>query len=376
MSQILKILLFLLMFLAVLVAFLWFPHPTEKTPPSPLNTSLQKKKTDDVSNNSTCVTENTINTELEKSWNKTWDGNDLLSEGFTADDITLILHKYKNPNFALQWRRDLYRQKSYQHTNDQSILQLRQSAILDAGYDYISTNINYPRKALENYANLPQTERQQLLMQHSPTVEDIAAFISAETLSEKELIELVQYVEEPNRIIGGEPKAYNLMNLLDYSVAYSHNQLFDELLKLGVTPTNDRYLPNTLEWAILPLAGIKFRQKETGKIQEEDRTRLKQISKTIQKLSSYNLGLDIQKNTQGVKLLVYGYPVDLNHDDINQLYNEFDIDLLGIKQKDVLTVKELSPEALKFMKEKKRVFEHNSDKTTEHCKNVEANTLK
>ncbi|MET1255478.1 hypothetical protein [Aliikangiella maris] len=218
---------------------------------------------------------------------------------------------------------------------------IQAQAILDQLIGYFNNknnnsfkvSINYPREKFSNIPNLTFEEKIKLLEVHSPSVDDVAAFIKSKQLNDSDLILLTKYTKNIDSIIGFDEMSTHL-NLLDYAVAYGHYDLFEHLISLQVFPVDDNYLNNTLELALGNLKTLLNIKEFDEELEIPDK-----LINIINKLISYGYGADIynsEKNLNLLKLNLTNWTATFNKKEIDMILHNHKLDLYSISRRDKL----------------------------------------
>jgi hypothetical protein len=200
---------------------------------------------------------------IEKSYkdtNRDWFDNEkpswrsLLDEGYTFDEVTLAVEFFKNSNFAASFRIEQLRINSSLTKSNQSLME-RVRAIFPEEFSEKSglrMATRVPNIRLEKFELLSPEKRTSLLTEVTPSIDDIAYFVSQKMYTDDDIILLLQYVENPFKIVG-----YNKIeatSLLDFAVRNTRKKVVEHLFNIGAVPTEDAYLGSTMEWALSVLS--------------------------------------------------------------------------------------------------------------------------
>jgi len=299
--------------------------------------------------------------------------NDLLIEkGYSLDEVTLAIEHYKSFNSARSWRSAQLKKVSKAQEQNRSIRERLESMTGALLPDYMRLRIGYPNDAFDRFVKLSSNEKQTVLENDLPIVDDLVAFIKAksnweyqlkfnqklnstydslveiESLKEKDLQLMLSYIEYPEEVVGsidGEA-----MTLLDYAVRYGYYDLANDILELGVKPTNDWYLRSTLETALL---GLKWRMTEGEKID-------KLVDVTRKIIAQGGLAKVDEKGENRFYGMLGNNDYDFNKDMITTLLDDHEFDLLAIEGKPLPDKDELKRSIIFSLEQERQAFFSNN----------------
>lgn len=270
-------------------------------------------------------------------------GDDLISAGYNADEVTLAIEHFNNKNHASSWREAFHKKNSFSRKKQKLFTEKVEALMGRLMPDGISLGMQYPRPQFAGFKQLDHQEKLTLLDEHPPVVDDIAAYIRDKSLTENELLLMLSYIDSPNQMIGSSD--FQLMTLLDYSVAYELINVFDYLVNKGAEPTEDFYNINTMERA---LRALHYRIKD-----KSDIANTVKIVSTLKEMGSRAKF----KVTSDESVLISPNSVlesiNINRNTIQFLLNEYDLDILGIQHQEVPDKNNLKSGIIESLKSEK-----------------------
>jgi hypothetical protein len=129
-------------------------------------------------------------------------GKKLAKEGFDLDQVTVILDRFRNYNFARSWRISQIKANSEHGARETRLAQKMAELLNGALPEGINFKLDYPQAPFSEYPDMTAAQKKQALDEQQITVDDIAALIKQKSLSEQELIELTLQLENPDSIVG------------------------------------------------------------------------------------------------------------------------------------------------------------------------------
>jgi hypothetical protein len=254
---------------------------------------------------------------------ESWDR--YLDEGYTLDDITLAIEYFTNSNFSSKFRVKQLRLHSELTTDNNEI----NKSIVEEISDFLQFGIKasraIPSAELANYALLSAKEQKKLLNDVTPNIDDLAYFIRQPEISDADVLELLDKVDNVRAIVGYGK--LDTTSLLDYAVDSSRNKVAEKLLELGLEPTSDNYLASTMEWALSRLSYTKHTAKE------ESRAKLV--------LMLINYGAKARFKEQNLTKVSASFPrgsYSFNAEEVKGLMEDYGLDLTLIKSRETILV--------------------------------------
>lgn len=205
----------------------------------------------------------------EKHWlnNGKPDWQSFLKEGYSLDAITTAIEHFQNSNFAVSFRVEQLRNNSSLVEENHSLMQ--QARSLFPQMFNIESPLRVQRKvpqtALKDFNTLSSSEKTNRLHSNTPSVDDIAYFITDNNYSDDDVLLLLSQLEDPSATVG----YYKLdaISLIDYAVNANRLRVVEHLLDIGVTITDDGYLGSTMDWALANLMiASEEKQQDAAKI--------------------------------------------------------------------------------------------------------------
>ena len=235
-------------------------HPTVQVSDNTTETFItpsQEHKTDlieDTSNYQYC--ERLINADFSDGYSwardqyKSWER--YLNQGYTLDEVTLIIEHFLNSNFAAEFRVDQLQLHSDLSNHNRQLNEELQRLLSQEQIGGLKLVRAIPAVGLIGYVSLTPSKKVTLLQQVTPSVDDIAYFIGQSEYSDLDIIELLNSVIKPDAIVGYDK--FEAISLLDYAVISARVTVVEKLLQLGLKPSEDSYLGSTMEWALRELS--------------------------------------------------------------------------------------------------------------------------
>lgn len=194
--------------------------------------------------------------QYDYSWarneHETW-GN-YLSRGHSLDEITLAVEYFLNSNFAASFRVKQLRTNSELVTKNKVLneeLKNYLPEVVESKVFQISRKI--PASTFKNYGSLSRQEKQAVLANSPPSIDDVAYFINQKNIADQDVLTLIDAVNNPNAIVGYDK--LEVTSILDYAIDANRLLVVEQLLNIGLMPTSDKYLGSSMEWALARLRG-------------------------------------------------------------------------------------------------------------------------
>ncbi|NRA83266.1 MAG: hypothetical protein HRU22_05670 [Gammaproteobacteria bacterium] len=237
-------------------------HPTDQVSDNTTETFItpsQEHKTDlieDTDNYQYC--ERLIKADFSDGYSwasdqyKSWER--YLNQGYTLDEVTLVVEHFLNSNFAAEFRVEQLRLHSDLSNQNQQLNEELQRLLSQEQISGLKLEVvrALPAAGLIGYVSLTPSKKVTLLQQVTPSVDDIAYFIGQSEYSDLDIIELLNSVIKPDAIVGYDK--FEAISLLDYAVISARVTVVEKLLQLGLKPSEDSYLGSTMEWALRELS--------------------------------------------------------------------------------------------------------------------------
>jgi ankyrin repeat protein len=173
---------------------------------------------------------------------------------YSLDEVTMVIDKLLNSNFAVTFRVKQLRK-------DSTLAQFNQKATKDAKQELIKQGHELsgifagikvlkkvPAPEFENLSSLSATEQQSLFITSPPSIDDAAALMLDEHVSNQTIIALLSSINNLNASVGFDK--LDTISVLDYAIAASRAEVVSYLFKRGVEPSKDAYMGSSMEWAL------------------------------------------------------------------------------------------------------------------------------
>ena len=173
---------------------------------------------------------------------------------YSLDDVTMVIDKLLNSNFAVTFRVEQLRK-------DSTLVQFNQKATKDAKQELIKqghelsgifagikVSKKVPAPEFENLSSLSAAEQQSLFITSPPSIDDAAALMLDEHVSNQTIITLLASIDNLNAAVGFDK--LDTISVLDYAIAASRAEVVSYLFKRGVEPSKDAYMISSMEWAL------------------------------------------------------------------------------------------------------------------------------
>ncbi len=248
-----------------------------------------------------------------------------LDEGYTLDDITLAIEYFTHSNLSSNFRvKQLRLHSELTTTNSKKNTKILEEApeLFQIGF---RGSREIPLEELANYALLSASEQKKLLNDVTPSIDDLAFFIRQPEVSDADILELLDKVDNVKAIVGY--RKLNATSLLDYAADSSRSKVVEKLLELGLEPTSDNYLGSTMEWALSQLSYSKHTVKE------ESRAKLV--------LMLINYGAKARFSEQSLSKVSANFPrgsYSFNAEEIEGLMEDYGLDLTLIESRETISV--------------------------------------
>lgn len=177
-----------------------------------------------------------------------WD--DYLEKGYSLDEVTLAVEHFVGDWSAADFRLKYFRKNAGMSIRVEDFKQQIESIFPDffALENRVHIEDHPPQTELKNFNKLDETQRNSLLAKIQPNVDDIAFFITNSSFTDEDIIQLLNTVENPTAAVSYDK--VKTTSLLDFAANYGRLQLVKHLLDDGFSPTNDPFLPSTMEHAL------------------------------------------------------------------------------------------------------------------------------
>ncbi|MCC5854812.1 MAG: hypothetical protein JJU10_03915 [Idiomarina sp.] len=170
-----------------------------------------------------------------------------LEQGYSLDDVTLIVERFANPNFAASFRAEQLRKGSKVALQNEALMEELQRQVPEAVEMGISVQRGYPNPWLESFETMSESERRQVLADHPVSVDDAAYFVHA-GLSDEYLLMMLDRISDVDATVNFN--RLEATSLLDYAIFASRPAVVEMLLRRGASPTSDAHLGSSMEWAL------------------------------------------------------------------------------------------------------------------------------
>lgn len=286
--------------------------------------------------------------ELGGNWFRTEkdDWKAYLEQGYSLDEVTLLLEHFGNSNFAASFRVEQLRKHSeFSQTNNKLIKLARSVAPELFDSSGISLMKRIPAAHLSDYHKLSPNQRRNVLAQNTVSVDDAAYFIYKNEITEERLIELLNAVPEPSSAVGYQQ--LETTSLLDYAVYASNVAAVENLLQRGVLPTDNPYLGASMDWA---LSKLNYRWK---------RPEREAAVKIVQLLKDAGAGAKIKQLSK--KVISGDFPRHswkFDQQQIEELNHTYGLDLTSINRITPLTRNTNSDLFSRLQEEKEQFLAH------------------
>jgi len=255
-----------------------------------------------------------------------------LTEDYSLNEVTLAVEYFTNSNFAAEFRvKQLRKTSALAKENNRLNHELQDYLAIFPEQNFgQSIGIAVPSPELENYEKLSKEKRASLLEQNTPTVDDVAFFITQSTYKDSDIIELLRAVQDPSATVGYA--AHEITSLLDYAVQASRVNVVEALLARDVKPTTDDYLGSTMEWALSRLTYAHTLEQH-------------QASAAIVSMLA-NLGAKARFEEKKISMISGSFPrhfYSFNAQEVEALMQNYALDLTNIESRDTPYLDENSP---------------------------------
>ena len=283
------------------------------------------------------------------NFGRSQDWSKYLNEGYSVDDITSAIDHFSNSNFAASWRAEQLKKQSKLSLNNLKINELLKNEIPDLPEDFIVT-VAVPTPALENIADLTDKAALQLIQITKLTIDDVAWLVEQEGISQKNLTEAINKLDDINQLIGYDFIGNELLLLIDVAASEGQDSVVSQLLQQHSTLSNDPYLGSTMEHALAKLNYV------LGKGIEDDAV-ISQIN-IIEQLQSLNAPAFF--DTQTDKLVSGSFPRNFYHfteEQLASLSAHYQLDLTQIQARKRLPFDPDAKLIVRLSQERERLLE-------------------
>lgn len=170
--------------------------------------------------------------------------NDLLEQGYEREDVAGAIGFIHNQILATHWYLEHQR---WPRLQSRLVEALGNEAEL-----VLRSQVNFspeiPHPLYEWLPDMDDAEFEALLEDQPPTVDELAYFLSMGNLPAPRLQAISEAVERIDDIVIYDE--LNTTSVLDYAIYYGYPNLVASLMERGLGPTEDRVLPNSLDWAL------------------------------------------------------------------------------------------------------------------------------
>ena len=231
------------------------PSPASKTLDNQIQTPSEPVQETDataiaVTNFAVCKTLLQNNDKHSGNWARdhylSWDKylND-----YSLDDVTMVIDKLLNSNFAVMFRVEQLRKDStLAQFNQKATKDVKQGHELSGFFAGIKMSKKVPAPEFENLSSLSATEQQSVFITTPPSIDDAAALMLDEHVSNQTIISLLAHIDNLNASVGFDK--LDMISVLDYAIDASRAEVVSYLFKRGVEPSKDAYMGSSMEWAL------------------------------------------------------------------------------------------------------------------------------
>lgn len=261
----------------------------------------------------------------QQQWIRESVGNfsDYLDEGYSVDEITVAIDAFRNSNFAAMFRAKQLRKNAEVTKINAMLAEKLEEHMPGAAAKGLSVQRKVPSDLLEGFADLPLAEQQQIADSGEISVDDVAYVIAESELSDDDIILLIDGLPDASATVGYE-YLEEALSLLDFAAMAGRSKVFNRLLDAGLTPTHDAYLGSTMEWALSGLMNCCEKHEQRAEI----------INRLI------TLGARARFSEQSAESVMGHFPrrfYRFDEDEIENLRQQFNVNLLTIKPRQTLT---------------------------------------
>ncbi|MGI2113694.1 hypothetical protein ACRN9G_08830 [Shewanella frigidimarina] len=192
---------------------------------------------------------------------------------YSLDDVTMVIDKLLNSNFAVMFRVEQLRKDStlaqfnQKATKDVKQELIKQGHELSGFFAGIKMSKKVPAPEFENLSSLSATEQQSVFITTPPSIDDAAALMLDEHVSNQTIISLLAHIDNLNASVGFDK--LDTISVLDYAIAASRAEVVSYLFKRGVEPSKDAYMGSSMEWALSRLVGAYANKADAAAIVQQ-----------------------------------------------------------------------------------------------------------
>jgi hypothetical protein len=175
-----------------------------------------------------------------------------IGDNYSLDEVTIAIEKLLGLNFAFSFRTNYLRRNSTLSSENKHLKKLVDHIFPRLNEVGINIDRAIPNKKLLPYKNLDEESKSIILNDIDFTVDDLSYFILDSSISNKDIISMLDHVQNVEDIVSYKKIA--AVSILDYAVYAGRRPVVEKLIKLGMEPTHDTYLNSTMDWALVKLS--------------------------------------------------------------------------------------------------------------------------
>ena len=286
-----------------------------------------------------------------------------IEEGrYSLNDVTIAVEYFLNSNFAESFRLEYLRTTAPLTQKNKSLrselLEMFPS-MSDLG---INVRIKVPNPTLESFSDATQAEKEGMIAQTKVTVDDVAYFLLDPSMSEPDILLLIEALEGSQNIVSYD--RHGAITLLDYAILSARPLIVEILLKYGHQLTMDEYLGSSMEWALHALQHGYYSGKREQAVQ------------VIEQLM--DLGAPARFSSKTEQLVEGSFPrkfYKFEAEQVSVLITDFNLDLTEISMRESIRVEDHHPLILELKEQQHSDYARNqnilnADEAISQCENT------
>lgn len=249
---------------------------------------------------------------------------------YSLDEVTLAVEHFLNQNFADEFRIEYLRKSAPTSKKNKELT--RQFFELEPAAEQwgVSVRIPIPNSFLKDFNNLTPAEQKTILAEHDVSVDDVAYFLLDEKATDNDILMLIAALKDPFANVSYD--RYATTSLLDYAIMAHRAKIVEVMLSMGLTPTQDKYLGSSMEWALSALNyGYYKGERESA-------------ANIV--LQLMNFGAPARFASQTYELVEGHFPrhfYEFDSEKIQSLIVDYNLDLTSIIQRETLNIEPTHP---------------------------------